>query len=255
MAQFTCNYISKVLGRAITVNAIVPSPAFGETGRDYNPSAPYPVVYLLCGDGSDENTWMRYTSIERYAEENNIAVVMCPVENTAGLDQTVYIPFGNVQPYTDAESGFIDIRQILFSKFITSELVEFISGYFPVSCRREDMYLAGQGESAYTALLLGLQTNQYSAIGAFGYQAVNCGALVDAISQVAESKAPKLFLAGRTPEEANDLRTKLAEAKIVFQEVTLKETNEWGQWDTAVKAFIEQLPRCDGYAALPKRRL
>lgn len=255
MAQFTCNYISKVLGRAVTVNAIVPSPAFGEAGRDYTPVTPYPVIYLLAGDGSDENTWMRYTSIERYAEENNIAVVTCPVENTAGLDQTVYIPFGDTQPYTDPESRFIDIRLIPFSKFITDELVEFISGYLPVSRQREDMYLAGQGESAYTALLLGLQTNHYSAIGVFGCQAVNCEALLDAITRASEVEAPKLFLAGRLQKEANGLREKLAEAGITLQDEALEENSEWGQMDTAVKAFIGQLPRHDIYAAMPKRRL
>ena len=128
MAQFACNYISKILGRAVTVNVIVPSPAYGEASASYCPEVSFPVLYLIPGDGGDENSWMRYTSIERYAEENRIAVVMCPVENTAGLDQTVFIPFGKTQPYTDPDSRFIDIRNICFSRFITEELVEFVSG-------------------------------------------------------------------------------------------------------------------------------
>lgn len=253
MAQFTCNYISKILGRAITVNAIVPSPAFGENGRGYCPTVPYPVVYLLSGDGSDENTWMRYTAIERYAEENNIAVVMCPLENTAGLDQTVYIPFGSTQPYTDPKSRFIDIRQISFSKWITEELVEFISGYLPVSRRREDMYIAGQKEGAYTALLLGLKTGRYSAIGAFGYRANNDRALFHAIESVRGCEAPKLFLAACGQADTAVLRGKLAEAGLAFEYADIEKGNEWAQWDAAVKIFVERLPGRD--PSIPKRKL
>lgn len=258
MAQFVCNYISKVLGRAVTVNVIVPSPAFGENGRPYIPGAPYPVVYLLAGDGCDENTWMRYTSIERYAEENNIAVVLCPVENTAGLEQTVYIPFGSTQPETDPASPFIDIRTISFPEFITEELVDFIAGYLPVSRRRKDMYLAGQDEAAYTALLLGLQKDRYAAIGAFGYHASNDAALHEAIAEytpAAGREAPALFLTARSEEDAGVLQKNLRDAQIGYQYQTM-ETGGWGDFDRTIEAFIEQLPRSDLYhTTMPKRKL
>lgn len=259
MAQFVCNYISKVLGRAVTVNVIVPSPAFGENGRPYIPSAPYPVVYLLAGDGSDENTWMRYTSIERYAEENNIAVVLCPVENTAGLEQTVYIPFGSTQPTTDPESPFIDIRSISFPEFITEELVEFVTGYLPVSGERKDMYLAGQDEAAYTALLLGLQKDRYAAIGAFGYRAANGAALYEAIAQYAPAAgqtAPALLLSARCEEDAGALKSALQDVQMAYQYQAMRTDGGWGDFDRTVKAFIEQLPRSDCYhTAMSKRTL
>ena len=51
----------------------------------------YPVLYLLHGMTDNQTTWQRNTSIERYASEKGIAVVM---------------PTCHLGWYTDMECGF-----------------------------------------------------------------------------------------------------------------------------------------------------
>lgn len=253
MAQFVCNYISKTLGRAITISVIVPSPAFGEEAS-YCPEAPYPVLYLLPGDGGDENTWMRYTSIERYAEENRIAVVMCAVENTAGLDQTVFIPFGKTVPYTDPACDFIDIRDISFTQLITEELPAFVSGYFPISSRAEEQYIAGVKESGFTALLLGIKTGRYAAVGAFGSSPEDVACLGTTCEKKRET-GTMVFLSDRQEEPLAMLEEQLRKLGIAAKSQVIPCSEAWEMCDKAVKSFLEQLPRVDCYGAMAKRRL
>ncbi len=96
MSQCTCNFISYTLARSVTVNVIIPGPVFSDASPTHIPSSPYPVLYLIHGGCGNENVWLRYTSLERYAEERQIAVVTCGLENTAGSDVSVSIPFRTI---------------------------------------------------------------------------------------------------------------------------------------------------------------
>ena len=59
--------MSQALGHAVQVNVIVPQVAEGAT---------YKTLWLLHGLSDDHSAWMRYSSIEGYAAQHGIAVVM-----------------------------------------------------------------------------------------------------------------------------------------------------------------------------------
>ena len=114
MAQFTCNFNSYTLRRAVTISAIVPSPGCpdywdGGVCTHLKPSK-YPVLYLLHGTGNDYSTWLRYTLIERYAEEHNIVVITISGENKT----------------------YVNRQRDKFFDFIQKELPEFVCANFPM---------------------------------------------------------------------------------------------------------------------------
>ena len=106
----------------------------------------FPVVYLLHGKGNDYMSWLRYTSVERYAEEKRIAIVTFSVGNKAYMND-------------DMGDNYYD--------FLNHELPEFVEAYFPISDSPKDRYIAGLSMGGYGALLHGIENpDRYSAIGA-----------------------------------------------------------------------------------------
>lgn len=74
MAHITLNYLSKTLGMHQTINVILPE---DKSYFDTNENAkPLKTMLLLHGLSSDTSSYMRYTSIERYANTHQLAVVM-----------------------------------------------------------------------------------------------------------------------------------------------------------------------------------
>lgn len=134
-----CHYRSPVLRRNTEVNVILPTPE--------KEDAPIPrdirVLYLLHGLHGDASSWLRFTNIERYAQEAGIAVVMPGVGNSF---------------YQDMVHGE------RFFTYMTRELPQFIQGLFPVSRKREDTFIAGLSMGGYGAWYLGLSCpEQYCA--------------------------------------------------------------------------------------------
>ena len=77
MAFLTCNFYSEALGVGVTVNVVLPQATQTQIGVDAAVTpGDVPVLYLLHGLSDDHSAWMRYTSIERYAAEAGLAVVM-----------------------------------------------------------------------------------------------------------------------------------------------------------------------------------
>ena len=123
---------SQVLGMDCGANIILPlfSPE--------NPAEikkPFKTLYLLHGLGDDQTAWTRYTSIERYAANYGVAVVM---------------PCGHRSFYSDRKNGG------QYFKFISEELIEIMQELFPLSDKREDRYAAGLSMGGYGAMKLGL---------------------------------------------------------------------------------------------------
>jgi S-formylglutathione hydrolase FrmB len=108
--------------------------------------AKFPVVYLLHGFANNHAQWTGYTNVELYAEERRIAIVNISAENKAY-----------------AKVGADD-----FKRFVSEELPEFVTNYFPISTAPEDTYIAGLSMGGYGALMHGLtRPERYHAIGAF----------------------------------------------------------------------------------------
>jgi putative tributyrin esterase len=148
MSFFQCCFHSDCLGMAVNVNVVLPQGAVkSQIGMDSAGGEKLPpVLYLLHGLSDDQTIWMRRTSIERYATEHGIAVVM---------------PCGNRSFYCNTVDG------MRFYDYIADELPTMIGHAFRVSQRREDTAIGGLSMGGYGALRIGLLNPQkYCAIAA-----------------------------------------------------------------------------------------
>lgn len=142
MALMETHYYSFSLMSNTTLNVFIPTPGSSEqitqmnTVKKYNYREGLPVLYLLHGAYGDAFSWIRYSNIDRYAQDYGIAVVMASAENAF---------------YQDLESGK------KYYTFFTEELPEFIQNVFPVSKKREKTWIAGFSMGGYGAWYLGLK--------------------------------------------------------------------------------------------------
>jgi len=122
MAVFTVNFLSRELGLHTKVNVILP---MGRPFvREKHEKCLYQVLWLLHGGSDDSNDFILNTNIARYADENQIAVVIPEDHDAFFTDE--YIPnHGRYFSYT------------------TEELVRMCRGIFPLSDKREDNFVAG----------------------------------------------------------------------------------------------------------------
>ena len=119
MAHITLNYLSKTLGMHQTINVILPE---DKSYFDTNENAqPLKTMLLLHGLSSDTSSYMRYTSIERYANTHQLAVVM------PNADHSFYSNMAYGHSYYD---------YIL-------EVYDYVHQIFPLSKKREDNFIAG----------------------------------------------------------------------------------------------------------------
>ncbi len=96
---------------------------------------PPPVLYLLHGLSDDDTAWVRRSSIERYAQDRGIAVVMPRVERSF---------------YQDMAHGE------RYWTYVSEELPRIVRSLFRVSDRREDTFVAGLSMGGYGAMRLAL---------------------------------------------------------------------------------------------------
>ena len=146
MALFQCSFFAEYLGYETKANVILPETRSiyqpGENGTDR-----YKVLYLLHGRGDDYSSWARNTCIEQFAQEHAIAVIMPSAEDSF---------------YSDSVGG-----KKYFS-YMTQELPQKMSTWFPVSIRPEETYIAGLSMGGYGALKIGLTyPERFAGIGAF----------------------------------------------------------------------------------------
>ena len=139
MAFLQCEFHSDVLGRACSMNVLIPQKAATQIGMDsagVSGRAEYPVLYLLHGLSDNHSIWMRRTSIERYAAAYGLVVVM---------------PSGERGFYTDMAAGY------RYWTMLSEELPQIVRNLFPVSAKREETFAAGLSMGGYGALKLALR--------------------------------------------------------------------------------------------------
>ena len=108
-------FSSNVLRMDTEVNVILPDSQLKPGGR-------YPVLYLLHGAGGDCDSWMRNSSIERYAKQQELAVVMPSAYNSCYADMVYGIPY-----FT----------------FLSEELPARLEHFLPVADEPENRFVAG----------------------------------------------------------------------------------------------------------------
>ena len=80
MALINCDFFSETLQLSCSMVVILPERPLSDIQSTSYPL--YPTLYLLHGMSDDHTIWQRRTSIERYAEEKGIAVVMPAVHRS-----------------------------------------------------------------------------------------------------------------------------------------------------------------------------
>ena len=74
MALIGLNYLSKTLGMHQSLNVILPEDAsFFKKDQE---AKPLKSMLVLHGLSSDANSYLRYTSIERYANDHKLAIIL-----------------------------------------------------------------------------------------------------------------------------------------------------------------------------------
>ena len=121
MALIRCDFFAETLELSTSMTLLLPD----------GDGPPPPVLYLLHGLTDDHTAWTRWTSIERYAADRGLAVVMPAVHRSF---------------YANEAYG------MRFWDFLSAELPRVVSRYFRVSARREDTFVAGLSMGGYGAM-------------------------------------------------------------------------------------------------------
>lgn len=254
MALIHCDFYSEILGTGTAFDAIVPMlPSTDENASKFN-EKPLPALFLLHGLHSDYTAWTRYTSIERYAEEKRIAVVM---------------PDAGRSFYTNMHQGY------RYFDFFADELPRIANRLLPISKRREDRFIAGLSMGGYGAFKIALsRPEQYKAAASLS------GALSLASIEQPDSLLPEwpiifgpngavnhpesdLFLLAKRFAQSKDYsldlfqccgtedflykanRDFLDEASKLGIDIHYEEEtgeHEWGYWDVKIQSVLNWLP-------------
>lgn len=186
MAFAELRIFSESLGMQTTVNVVIPQKSVnGEIGTNQGSSANnLKCLYLLHGLSDDCSIWMRRTSVERYAQDYGICVIM---------------PEAARSFYTDMKYG------MKYYTYISQELPRIISNMFNVSGKREDNYIAGLSMGGYGALKIALKNG-----GSF-CAAAGLSSVADLENQTCFDNELASIFGENTPVPDSDSLFKLAE--------------------------------------------
>lgn len=252
MAYAHTSLFSESLGMGTSVAVILPQRTTAQIGMSgHAPEGDPPVLYLLHGLSDDETAWTRRTSIERYADDAGIAVVMPRVERSF---------------YQDMAHGE------RYWTYVSQELPALVAQLFRVSDRREDTFVAGLSMGGYGAMRLALaQPERFAAAAslsgaldmahplvrherqdfydlAFGEDDITGGDadLLALVRRADPASLPALLVACGSEDDLWPMQHSfLAAAGENGVEVTTSfgpGAHEWGYWDARIRDVIDWLP-------------
>jgi putative tributyrin esterase len=142
------NLHSEALGSSTSLYAALPQGRpLERTGRFAPLEGGVKTLFLLHGRADDHGAWIRRTSVERYAEEKGLAVVM---------------PDAGLSYYADMVHG-----QDYFT-YLTEELPLLVRSILPLTPDREGTYIAGNSMGGYGAMKAALRRpDLFSRVGSF----------------------------------------------------------------------------------------
>ena len=248
MALFHLVYFSDVLGVQTPVDVIIPEGKQG-IGVDAAGDEALPkVLYLLHGYSDDQTIWQRRTSVERYAANRNLAIIM------PGVNHSFYCNEAYGERYWD---------------YVSQELPAMMHRFFRLSDKPEDTFVAGLSMGGYGAMKLALnQPERFAAAASFSgavdiastsktrlanWKRITGGKsirgtendLMHMLKVNADApRKPRLYVSCGTADFLFDQHKKFVPAaKKAGWDVTAWEepgaTHEWGFWDQEIRKFIE----------------
>lgn len=139
MIKLTCRLYSECLGRDADLTVLLP--------RNATHADPVPVLYLLHGLTDSADSWLSQTSLERYADSHNIAIVLPNAARSFYCDMA----------YGEA-----------YYTHISKEVPAFCEALFPVTQDPRFRYIAGNSMGAYGACKIALkEPGRFSKVGLF----------------------------------------------------------------------------------------
>jgi putative tributyrin esterase len=255
MAHLRVDFFSDALALSTSMTVILPQQTSTQIGMSGQlAEGPPPVLYLLHGLSDDDTTWLRRTSIERYAAPLGLAVVMPQVHRSF---------------YTDEAYGG------RYWTFLSEELPELVSTFFRVSDRREDTFVAGLSMGGFGAMTWALhQPERFAAAASlsgvldpaslrfqrdrpedprlveriFGNTPL-AGSTHDLVSLVADLDPAALPALGVWCGTEDELLTgnerfiaACAEVDIPLRVSLTPGEHEWGYWDAQIQQVLDWLP-------------
>lgn len=127
------NFFSETLTLGCSMHVLLPQRMLSNGKK--TPRKKLRTLYLLHGRSDDHTAWQRWTSIERYADGLNLAVV---------------VPAVHLSYYTDMAHGG------KYWQFISEEVPAIARDLFPLSSDRKDNFVAGLSMGGYGAFKLAL---------------------------------------------------------------------------------------------------
>jgi putative tributyrin esterase len=258
MIRMRTDFFAESLGMGTSMVVLMPQEAagigMGGAGAGAGAGvgcAGVPVLYLLHGLSDDCTIWERRTSIERYASEYGIAVVMPEVRRSF---------------YTDEAVGE------KYWTYVSEELPQLLARTFRISTAREDTFVAGLSMGGFGAFKLALHHPDRFAAAASLSGAIDptsmdlsqhAGSLARriwdgraiegtdddlmALLRSADPDAlPRLFLDCGTEDRlvtANRAFADLAEQRGVDLVSRLRPgTHAWDFWDRGIQDVLDWLP-------------
>jgi putative tributyrin esterase len=250
MILTSVNFFSSVLGVRSQLEVILPQRNHPQPGSEQ----PCRTLYLFHGLSDDHTAWQRWTSIERYVEGLNLAVVMPAVQHSF---------------YTDMAHGG------KFWTYISEEVPAIARELFRLSDKREDNFAAGLSMGGYGAFKLALRCPDRFAAAAslsgaldvsavvanedpgwqeemrnvFGDPGAVSGSLEDLFAlaeTVSKSEIqPRLFQCCGTEDFLHDDNIRFRDfVRPLGFDYTYQEspgTHEWGYWDLQIRKVLDWL--------------
>lgn len=127
MAFFCGDIYSYALDKMTPIHIYLPQ----DDTRRFCVNRPQKTLILLHGLEGNYSYWNRYTSVERYAQERNLALIM---------------PDADMSMYSDMRCGQ------RYASYIGEELPGLLGKMFRLNLKREDLYIAGLSMGGYGAL-------------------------------------------------------------------------------------------------------
>lgn len=114
-----------------------------------------PVLYLLHDEATAPTDWLSMTSIERYASERGLVLVL------PNCHRSFYCDY-EIRDRTDGPNAtniaaLQTFTELKYESYIMEELIPYVKSMFPVSGKPEDTFIAGIGMGGFGALRLGMK--------------------------------------------------------------------------------------------------
>ncbi len=165
MSFIKYRFSSNVLRMDTEVNVILPDSQLKQGRR-------YPVLYLLHGAGGDCDSWMRNSSIERYAKKQELAVVMPSAYNSCYADMVYGMPY-----FT----------------FLSEELPHRLENLLPVADEPENRFVAGLSMGGRGAFLWAMRRPDFFKGAACLSGSLDIAAMAERMKAEGDQSALKRF--------------------------------------------------------------